>query len=302
VGAWSAALFHFMTHALFKALLFLAAGVIIFSLRKEHDIFRMGGLRRQLPLTFWTFLAGAASLAALPLITAGFYSKDAILFYAWNAPTGGVWLWAAGLAGALLTSLYTFRLVFIAFFGEARQQITRSPGPAMQLPLVILAVLSLTAGLVNLPRTLGDVPLLSDFLRTALPGAEAGATRLTEVVLQIVASLTSLLGVYLAYALFYRCPRWMGALAATPVGSAVHRFWLAGWGFDWLYDTLLVRPYAWLARIDRRDVVDAPFAATAWLGRVCWQALARTQTGYVRWYAAALAVGAIVAIAVMGIL
>ena len=104
VGAWSAAIFHFMTHAFFKALLFLGAGVVIAELDDEHDLFKMGGLRRELPVVFWTFLIGSASLAALPVVTAGFYSKDLILFEAWSSVLGGPWLWLAGLVGALLTS------------------------------------------------------------------------------------------------------------------------------------------------------------------------------------------------------
>ncbi|MFN2185563.1 MAG: NADH-quinone oxidoreductase subunit L, partial [Anaerolineae bacterium] len=112
VGAWSAAIFHFMTHAFFKALLFLGAGTIIISLHHEHDMFKMGGLRREMPTTFWTFLIGSASLAAIPLVTAGFYSKDQILWASWASETGSAWLWTAGLIGALLTSLYAFRMVF----------------------------------------------------------------------------------------------------------------------------------------------------------------------------------------------
>src|SRR5512142_1299097 len=108
VGAWSAAMFHFMTHAFFKALLFLGAGVVILAQHHEHDMFKMGGLRDRLPSTYWTFLIGAASLSALPLVTAGFYSKDLILWQAWSSPMGSKVLWAVGLAGALLTSAYTF--------------------------------------------------------------------------------------------------------------------------------------------------------------------------------------------------
>jgi NADH-quinone oxidoreductase subunit L len=96
VGAWSAAIFHFMMHAFFKSLLFLGAGVVIIALHHEHDMRKMGGLRKELPGTFWAFLIGAASLAALPLVTAGFYSKDLILARVWAAPTGGLWLWLAG--------------------------------------------------------------------------------------------------------------------------------------------------------------------------------------------------------------
>ena len=104
VGAWSSAIFHFVTHAFFKALLFLGAGVVIMGLHEERDMFKMGGLRKQLPVTFWTFLVGAASLAALPLVTGGFYSKDPILWHAWLSQRGGLWLGIGGVVGALLRS------------------------------------------------------------------------------------------------------------------------------------------------------------------------------------------------------
>jgi NADH-quinone oxidoreductase subunit L len=118
VGAWSAAVFHFMIHAFFKALLFLAAGIVILVLNEEHDILKMGGLRKKIPVVFWTFLIGAASLSALPLVTAGFYSKDQILWYALSAQSGGKFLWLAGIVGAFLTALYSFRMIFIVFFGD----------------------------------------------------------------------------------------------------------------------------------------------------------------------------------------
>ncbi|HOK48459.1 MAG TPA: NADH-quinone oxidoreductase subunit L, partial [Bryobacteraceae bacterium] len=120
VGAWASAIFHFMTHAFFKALLFMAAGVVINALHHEHNMFRMGGLRRRLPIAFWTFTIGGASLAGLPLITAGFYSKDRIIWDAWVSEGGGAGLWLAAILGVFLTSLYIFRAVFLVFFGEAR--------------------------------------------------------------------------------------------------------------------------------------------------------------------------------------
>ncbi|MEJ2210030.1 MAG: NADH-quinone oxidoreductase subunit L, partial [Anaerolineae bacterium] len=174
VGAWSAAIFHFMVHAFFKALLFLGAGVIIIKLKDEHNIFKMGGLRKELPLTFWTFLAGSLALSAFPLVTAGFYSKDLILYDAWASASGSPWLWAAGLVGALLTSLYTVRVVFIAWLGEPHPLVREaSPIPRagwrMSLPLVVLGVLSIVSGFVEIPEVLGNKPFLSDFLHTALP-------------------------------------------------------------------------------------------------------------------------------------
>src|SRR5665648_65364 len=112
VGAWSAAVFHFMIHAFFKALLFLGAGAVILALNEEHNIFRMGGLRKKMPVVFMTFLIGSASLSALPLVTAGFYSKDQILWYSFSSQSGSTFLWMAGISGAFLTALYSFRMIF----------------------------------------------------------------------------------------------------------------------------------------------------------------------------------------------
>ncbi|HEV2473042.1 MAG TPA: NADH-quinone oxidoreductase subunit L, partial [Chthonomonadales bacterium] len=151
VGAWGAAVFHFMTHAFFKALLFLVAGIIIEALHHEHNIFRMGGLRKELPIAFWTFLIAGCSLAGLPLITAGYYSKDLILWSAGSSATGSTALWAAGIAGVVLTSLYTFRLIFLVFFGPVRTPVTRRPGLAMTIPVCVLAVLSIAGGFVKTP-------------------------------------------------------------------------------------------------------------------------------------------------------
>jgi NADH-quinone oxidoreductase subunit L len=301
VGAWSAAIFHLMTHAFFKALLFLGAGVVILSLQQEHDMFEMGGLRRQLPLTFVTFLLGAASLAALPLATAGFYSKDMILWGTWSSPKGSPWLWAAGLIGALLTAIYTFRMVFITFFGEARRQVSRTPGILMRIPLIILAFLSITGGFVELPRTLGNRPLFSEFMQNALPAASSGhAETSTELAFQVIAAATTLIGIYLAYLFFLRRPRLAESLTRSYFGAALHRFWSAGWGFDWLYDKLLVRPFVWIARTNKNDFIDLIYDAIAWLSQTTYRALSRTVTGQVRWYAMGIAVGAaaIIAIAV----
>jgi NADH-quinone oxidoreductase subunit L len=300
VGAWSAAIFHFMTHAFFKALLFLGAGVVIQVLHEEHDMFRMGGLRKALPLTFWTFLIASASLAALPLVTAGFYSKDLILWEAWSAPAGSPWLWAAGLAGALLTAMYTFRMVFLTFFGPPKAQVHRKPGLGMQMPLVVLAVLSVVGGFVQLPGPWGDVPLFSGFLQSALSVASAvSGEGSTELALQFIAAAASLLGICLAYVLFLRYPQSTANLVRTSWGAALHRYWLAGWGFDWLYDRCLVQPYVWLARADANDVIDPIYDGIAWLTQLGYHDLSRTQTGQVRRYAMGIAIGAVIIIAIV---
>ncbi len=296
VGAWTAALFHFMTHAFFKALLFLGAGVVIHALDEEHSIFKMGGLRRRLPVTFWTFLVASASLAALPLVTAGFYSKDAILFAAWSSPEGSRWLWLAGIVGALLTALYTARMFFVAFLGEAKTEVRHAPGVAMRLPLIVLGVLSVVAGFINLPRTLGDWPKLADFLQQVLPASvERGSVGL-EAVLQVIAALVVLGGVAAAWWLFVRRADATARAVATPAGRALHRYWYAGWGFDWLYERALVRPYTWLARVDRDDVVDLAYRGVAWVTRGAWAELRLTEAGRVRLYAAGIALGAVGAV------
>ncbi|MGH9481502.1 MAG: NADH-quinone oxidoreductase subunit L, partial [Terriglobales bacterium] len=138
VGAWSAAIFHLVTHAFFKALLFLGAGAVIQGMHEEHDIFKMGGLRKTMPLTFWCFLIAGASLAGLPLITAGFYSKGLIIWSAWSSARGATALWVGALLGALLTALYIFRLIFVVFYGTGQHEPARRPGAAMAWPMVIL--------------------------------------------------------------------------------------------------------------------------------------------------------------------
>jgi NADH-quinone oxidoreductase subunit L len=291
VGAWSAAIFHFMTHAFFKALLFLGAGVVILGLEREHDMFKMGGLRKELPLTFWTFLAGAASLAALPFVTAGFYSKDLILWDSISSQAGSFWLWAAGLIGALLTSIYTFRMVFLTFFGEAKGHISRRPGWGMKLPLLVLALLSIVGGLVEGP----GISLLSNFLNHALPSLEqAGYSGGFKTILEIMAVEASLAGIFIAWLLYLRRPEYAAGLSAAPMGRALHRFWFSGWGFDWLYERVFVHPYVWLANLDRDDLIDLPFTGMARLAREFNRMLAWTQSGLVRWYAAGIAAGAVV--------
>jgi NADH-quinone oxidoreductase subunit L len=299
VGAWSAAILHLVTHAFFKALLFLGAGVIILRLDDEHDMFKMGGLRKELPLVFWTFLIGACSLAALPLITAGFYSKDLILYEAWSSASGSPWLWAAGLVGALLTSLYIFRALFVTFFGRPSASIAQAlpipgPGAAMAIPLLVLATLSVVGGFVELPPILGNLTLFSDFLHTILPpvNLERGGA-FVEWGLTASAAVVSLAGILAAYGLFLRT-RLAQRLADTRVGAIIHRLWFAGWGFDWLDNEFIVRPFVWLANLDKDDIVDLLYQGIAWLSRGAHRILSRTQTGQIRWYAVGIVIGAVV--------
>ncbi len=301
VGAWSAAIFHFMTHAFFKALLFLAAGAVIIALHHEQDIFKMGGLKRSLPVVFWTFLIGSASLAALPLVTSGFYSKDLILWEAWAGPHANRWLYAAGLAGAAFTAVYTFRLVFLVFCGDERTRVHARPGAAMLVPLVILAVLATLGGFVEMPATLGGVTTFSDFLGGTFGAAAHGGAHDhgEEALLQLVAAVVSLGGLALAWLLYRRRPEIPRAWATAPAGARVRRFWFSGWGFDALYDVLVVRPYEWVARINKADGCDSLYTGLANLVTGLHRALARTQSGRLRAYAVGIAAGAILALAIL---
>ncbi|MCC6347849.1 MAG: NADH-quinone oxidoreductase subunit L [Nitrospirales bacterium] len=307
VGAWSAALFHFMTHAFFKALLFLGAGAVIMNLHHEHDMGKMGGLRTQLPLTFWTFLIGASSLSALPVVTAGFYSKDLILHNVGTSESGSLWLWGAGVLGAFLTSLYSFRMVFLTFFGEAKGKASGKPGPLIRIPLVVLAFFSLVAGLVEMPSLFAyaglDVHLFTRFLQTTLPGITASPLPLSvEIGRELIIEALQLGGILLAYMLFLYKPGIAGVVARTPWGEALQRLWRSGWGFDRVYSVFFIRPFVWIARVNREDAVDLPYVGMIWAGFKANRFLSRTQSGKVRWYAAGIGLGALVLLGIVVLL
>jgi NADH-quinone oxidoreductase subunit L len=293
VGAYSAAIFHFMTHAFFKALLFLGAGVVIQALGHERDMFKMGGLRGEVPLAFWTFLAGAASLSALPLLTAGYYSKDLILLDSFSSAKGGVWLWAGGLAGAFLTSVYAFRMVFLTFFGESKAGVQKRPGTAVQISLVVLAVLALVGGFIDVPGMLDEDRRIFPPFAGGQPGDASGW------LLKAAASLASLAGVVIAYWFFFRRRKAAARISENPLGAALGRLWMSGWGFDWLYGTFIVRPFLWTARINREDFVDLFYEGMAWYSRAMNSALGRTQSGRMRSYAIGIALGAIIAVGIV---
>jgi NADH-quinone oxidoreductase subunit L len=300
VGAWSAAMFHFMIHAFFKALLFLGAGVLIINLHHEHDMFKMGGMRKQFPLTFWTFLIGGSALAAVPLITAGFYSKDTIIWYSWISDRGSPLLWLAAIVGALLTAFYTFRMIFVTFFGESKMQAEGKPGFRLTFPLVVLAVLSLVAGFIDLPDTMGHFKPFTNFLHTILPPVQAPhASYGTELFFQIISAIVALGGIYIMYIFYIRKPSLAKNMAAGGFGAKVHKFWFSGLGFDWLYDRLFVYPYVWIARINKDDVIDRIYDGIAFFNRAMNHIFSRTQTGNMRSYATGIAFGAVITVAIL---
>lgn len=285
-GAWQPAIFHLMTHAFFKALLFLSAGSVILALHHEQDIFKMGGLRKQIPMTFWCFLIGSLALVAFPG-TSGFFSKDEILFQAYA--NGHTDLYLMGLFGAFLTGIYTFRLIFVAFFGEPHGHEVHVPhGLDHHIPLLVLAVLAVVGGLIHLP------------LDGVLPAAHYSEdVEHKKHFLEMVSVVVSLSGIALAWILFQQNRGLAEAMKTSAVGGLLYRFWRSAWAFDWLYDRLFVKPYLWLVHINRDDIVDVFITSIPRAFRSAHGLLAATQSGRLRGYAAAMAVGACLVIAVV---
>jgi NADH-quinone oxidoreductase subunit L len=287
VGAWSAAVFHFMIHAFFKALLFLGAGIVILVLDEEHNIFKMGGLRKKMPVVFYTFLIGSASLSALPLVTAGFYSKDQILWYSISSQTGNIILWLAGITGALLTALYSFRMIFITFYGEAKTEPTFLPGKLMTIPLIILASLSLLGGFIELPASIGNIHLFSNLVDNSLPLPAIKPGVSGELLFQSLSAIIALSGIYFAYLIYFKNP----SLSEPYSHSGINKFFEKGWGFDKLYDTLFVKPIVWLSLIDKNDFFDLWNIGLYRLALLFNRLLSITQNGKVRWYLLSFAIG-----------
>ncbi|MCU9949637.1 NADH-quinone oxidoreductase subunit L [Pseudomonas sp. PDM13] len=280
VGAWDAAIFHLMTHAFFKALLFLASGAVINACHHEQNIFKMGGLWKKLPLAYASFLVGGAALAALPLVTAGFYSKDEILWEAFAS--GHQWLLYAGLAGAFLTSIYTFRLIFIAFHGEAKTEAHAGHGVAHWLPLSVLIVLSTFIGALITPPLAGVLPQ-----SVGHAGGEAQHS------LEIASGAIALAGILLAALLFLGKRRFVSAVAQSAPGRFLGAWWFAAWGFDWLYDKLFVKPYLLITRLLGHDPIDSGIGLIPRIVRGGNGLLSSSQTGQLRWYAVSLVGGAV---------
>jgi len=282
VGAWASGIFHLMTHAFFKALLFLGAGAVIYSLHHEHNIFKMGGLRTRLPVAFWSFLIGSAALAALPL-TSGFYSKDAILLAAYASSWHGPWLWGAGLVGALLTSIYSFRLVFIVFFGEVKTEPDAPANWVMAGPLLILCLLALAGGLIVVP--------VANIFPAVTELSHAGP-------IPIITASVPAIGVLIAYLLFLRRSFDISKLTQSSIGKTLHNFWFSHWAMDWLYNKTIVKPYCWLARINRADIVDSFYTGISII-IIRFNSLGiQTQTGQLRTYAAVMVLGLVLIIAI----
>jgi NADH-quinone oxidoreductase subunit L len=298
VSGWEAAVFHFMTHAFFKALLFLGAGVIIEALADEHDIFKMGGLRKELPAVFWTFVVGAAALAALPFVTDGFYSKDLIIATSLGSVDGGLWFYLGAIGGAFLTAVYSFRLVWVVFFGERHTDVTRRPRWRQLTALYVLGALSIVGGLVWMPGWLGGFHPLETFLNEALPATELVEGTFAETAEAALITIAVVLaGIGVSYLVWMSWRDVSETRAARPQDGALERYLRADWGFDVAYEYVFVIPVKWFAHWARHDLVEPVIAGIAWLNVAAWRALSATQTGVLRLYIGVAGVGLVVLLA-----
>jgi len=300
VGAYAAGIFHLVTHAFFKALLFMGAGSVIHGLGGEQDLRKMGGLAPRMMTTTVTFLIGAFGLAGVPPL-AGFFSKDEILGSTFHE--GHYVLWAILLGTAFLTAFYTFRVVFLAFFGgprmskEVAHHIHESPA-VMTVPLIVLAILTVVAGLaVGIPSSHGTA--FARFLSPVLPLDEAEHSAGVAFSLLVLSALVAIAGVALAWMVYGRSP-----VRAASIGVArnpLHQLLIRKYYVDELYDLLFVKPIyylsLWLARVFDPQVVDGLVNGVATVVAGWARGLRRVQTGFVMNYALGLLIGAVAVVA-----
>jgi NADH-quinone oxidoreductase subunit L len=313
VGAFGAGIFHLYTHAFFKALLFLGSGAVIHALGGEQDLRRMGGLKRDLPITYWTFLVGSLAIAGVPGL-AGFFSKDEILFRTFAG--GHTLLWAIGLLTSLLTAIYMFRIVFLAFHGPSQMQAPEHPAqheaqqhqapgthlhdapPAMAFALIILAFGSAFAGYASLggrfERFLAPSFLVPEpETQLVAPGGPAFPTELT---LMAVSSIVAVAGIGIA--MFFFLKRRDAADRVARQFAGVHRVLEHKYYVDEIYDAALVQPIHIVSEEGLWKTIDVKVIDGAVNGvgdtvRGGSEILRRLQTGSVRAYAASLFLGVV---------
>ncbi|GAW96938.1 MULTISPECIES: NADH-quinone oxidoreductase subunit L [Colwellia] len=276
VGAGASAVFHLMTHAFFKALLFLAAGALIYSLHHEHNIFKMGGLLKKLPVVAVSFAIGCAALASLPF-TAGFFSKELILAQVIASGHSGLW-WAAVL-GAFITAFYSARLFFVVFLGQTQLSPNARPTKSMSLALVILSVLSLFGG------------IHPEGLKSLMPQLDTDGLSTLQHWLPIILPF---IAISLAWWLF-KTKRFGKPVPAFMQG--VHQLVKSGWAFDRLYQTIIVSPFNTLCQVNKDDFIDLFYRLIEKTSGRLHMVFSKFQNGQLRRYNASLILFCILAFA-----
>jgi len=324
VAAYSSAIFHLVTHAFFKGLLFLAAGSVIHALGGEQDMRVMGGLRKKIPITFWTMTAGVFAISGIPPF-AGFFSKDEILYQAFISGGLGRILWFVGLVTAGLTSFYMFRLWYLTFTGESRANEIEEHGAAvharsdsklvveaehahgvhespwvMLLPLILLAILATTGGFLGVPSAMGGHDEIGHFLEPLLgsgahaAGGESSGLALSLAAVSVLVALTGLFAAHILYKAKPELPHKLATQLRALYALLLNKYWV-----DQIYGALIVTPLLLVSRyllkglIDRGVIDGAGFAAGA-TAQGFGAIVQRVQSGNIRSYAGWLALGAAV--------
>jgi NADH-quinone oxidoreductase subunit L len=311
VGAYAAGIFHLFTHAFFKALLFLGAGAVIHALSGEQDLRNMGGLRRELPVTYWTFLVGSLAIAGVPGL-AGFFSKDEILFRTFAS--GHRLLWLIGAITSLMTAIYMFRLVFLAFHGTPRGERDHHAAHlhdaprSMAIPLVVLALGSILAGYLGVPEVLGGSDWIKHFLEPSFTApsvqavvaegeAAAQASHSLEIALIVLSSILALAGIAVAARLYLKRPDVPARLAAR--FPRLYRFLVNKGYVDEVYNEVLVQPIKAMSESVLWKGFDTTFIdgavnGTATIVGETGAIVRQVQTGSVRAYALSILLGTVV--------
>ena len=322
VGAYTAGIFHLMTHAFFKGLLFLAAGSVMHALSGELDMRKMGNLRKKIPITFWTFFIATLAIAGVPGL-AGFFSKDEILWMAFSSSRGHFLLWLVAAVAAGMTAFYMFRALFMTFFGESRvdhhveHHIHESP-KIMTVPLMVLAVASIIGGYVGVPHVLGGANHIHEFLAPVLGGsaepikAHAGLSLISEawasggevgghsaaleLLLMALSVGIALLGIGIAYLLYVKNPSLPKQLAEKWKG--MYKLVFNKYYVDELYEVLFVNSLKKLGTglwkgFDEL-IIDGTVNGLAYLIGWISGVIRRTQTGLVQNYAFSIVIGGLI--------
>jgi NADH-quinone oxidoreductase subunit L len=326
VGAFSAGIFHLMTHAFFKGLLFLGAGSVMHALSGELDMRKMGALRKKIPITFWTFFIATLAIAGVPGLS-GFFSKDEILWQAFSSSHGHFVLWLVAAIAAGMTAFYMFRALFMTFFGQSRvdehvaHHIHESP-KIMTVPLMVLAVLSIIGGYIGVPHVLGGANHIHEFLAPVLGGgaepakAHAGISILTqawassgeggghsaaalELLMMVVSVVIALIGIGIAYLFYVKNPALPKLLAERWKG--LYKLVFNKYYVDELYEILFINSLKNLGtglwKGFDEFVIDGTINGIAYLVGSLSGVMRRMQTGLVQNYAFSMVIGGIVLVA-----
>lgn len=321
VGAFAAGLFHVLTHSFFKALLFMCSGCVIHAMSNEQDMRKMGGLRKKMPITFYTMVIGTLAIIGFPGFS-GFFSKDEILWKAFSSPSGNFMLWLIGVLAAGMTAFYMFRLIFMTFFNECRaseevQKHIHEAPKSMTFPLIVLAFLSIVGGLIGIPAALGGSNLVEHFLEPIIglgagkifqnaagtavlheAHAAAHASYMTEYILMAITSTIVLAGVGLAYMMYMQKRTIPETLAQKyPV---LYKLLLNKWYIDELYEWNVINPLhsfsRFLWQVADVKIIDGMVNGTGRFFMRCGSMLRNIQTGYVQRYAVTFVAGTVAVI------